>query len=569
MSVNAMIASARLTRRQLLAAGAAGGAGLALHGLRPSVLGALAAPPACGTLSDIQHVVILIQENRSFDTYFGVYRGVRGFADPTAPIHSSGPLAGRPVFYQRADGAPFHDPPNTLTPFHIDSTSNGECTNDITHDWGPQHQSWNGGAMDMFLAAHYAADPGSGPTTMGYSTRADLDFYYALADAFTICDNYHCSVIGPTDPNRLMSMTATIDPDGRNGGPWLQTETNRLPYLGTLTWPTYPEALQAAGISWKIYGSADGHYGDNVLAYFKNYMPGSPASAQLAANAFAPSFPGTFESDCASGTLPQVSWVLAPLVDTEHPPAPTVWGEWATAQVLNALTGSPLWGSTVLFMTYDENGGYFDHVPPPTAPPGTPGEWITLDPLPAAAPRDAMGVAGPVGLGFRVPMLVCSPFSRGGLVCSDTFDHTSVLRFLETRFGVEVPNLSAWRRATVGDMTSALNLAAVDSSVPALPAPSLTDTRVLTSDCPTDASGDEVDSGLPTVQTYPIPQPNPPLPSQEPGAPLRPSGTACNPPAGTPTGAPLLLTGAAAAAVAAGAFLRRRGRGHAGEGAEE
>ena len=107
-----------------------------------------------------------------------------------------------------------------------------------------------------------------------------------------------------------------------------------------------------------------------------------------------------------------------------------------------------------MFVAYDENGGFFDHVPPPTAPPGTGGEWLTASPLPS----EASGVAGPIGLGFRVPCLVVSPFSRGGLVCSDVFDHTSLLRFLETRFGVAVPNLSAWRRETVGDLTSTLNL---------------------------------------------------------------------------------------------------------------
>src|SRR5262249_36199922 len=150
----------------------------------------------------------------------------------------------------------------------------------------------------------------------------------------------------------------------------------------------------------------------------------------------------TFEADCAAGTLPQVSWVLAPLVQSEHPPAPVTYGEVAAARVLNALTLNPsVWSRTALFITYDENGGFFDHLPPPVAPKGTPGEWLKVNPLPG----DAAGVAGPIGLGFRVPLLLVSPYSRGGFVCSDTFDHTSLLRFLETRFGVEVPNLSVWR----------------------------------------------------------------------------------------------------------------------------
>jgi phospholipase C len=234
-----------------------------------------------------------------------------------------------------------------------------------------------------------------------------------------------------------------------------------------------PEQLQAKGVSWKVYASPDGNFGDNVLPYFKQYQ----ANATLAANALLPSFPGTFQTDCLLGTLPQVSWVLAPLLLTEHPPAPVEWGQYATATVLQALTSKPsLWAKTALFITFDENGGFFDHVPPPTAPAGTAGEYLTVSPLPS----DAGGVSGPIGLGFRVPMLVASPFARGGFVCSDTFDHTSTLRFLETRFRAEVPNLSAWRRSVTGDLTTAFNFAAVDRSVPSLPQPSPIDSRVLT-----------------------------------------------------------------------------------------
>jgi phospholipase C len=554
-----------LTRRELLAAGAAGGAGLALGGLGPSALRALAAPPVCGKLSDIEHVVILIQENRSFDHYFGSYRGVRGFSDPSVPQSH-----GYPVWYQSDNGLmpPFGPPSGYLAPFHIDSfntAGTGECTNDITHDWVPQHAAWNSGAMDQFLKAHLddTANAANAPMTMGYYSRADIAYYYALADAFTLCDAYHCSVIGPTDPNRLMSMSATIDPAGANGGPWLQTLLNRTPELFKLTWPTYPEQLQANSVSWKVYSDPSGHYGDNVLAYFKNYA--STVNPTLFANAFSSTFlshgaPGTFEADCASGILPQVAWVLAPLIDSEHPPAPTVWGEAATAQVLNALTGNPaLWAKTVLFVTHDENGGFFDHVPPPTAPPNTPGEYITTA-LNLPSPRDAGGVAGPIGLGFRVPLLVCSPFSRGGFVCHDTFDHTSLLLFLERRFGVEVPNITAWRRQTVGDLTAALNMAAVDASVPLIAQPSFSDARVLgtNSDCPVNAPSDLIDAGLPTVTHYANPQPNPPLPAQETGTAQSPSGLSCGPANAVPSGPPSLLLASAAAVLAGAAALAGR-----------
>lgn len=494
-----------LSRRQLLQAGVASGAALAA-GLPRHLVEALAAAPAqCGSLSDIEHVVILVQENRSFDSYFGAYRAVAGFSDPNVLLQPDG----LPVFQQ--PGYNGH-----LFPFRLDTVgSTGECTNDITHDWGPQHRSWNSGAMDSFVRTHVADDPTNGPLTMGYMTRQDLPFYYALADAFTICDHYHCSVIGPTDPNRLYVMTGTLDPNGSGGGPHLTTLLATRPEkFFQYTWTTMPEVLQTAGVSWKVYGNPDGNYGDNVLAYFKAYT-----DPRLAASAFAPTFPGTFEADCAAGTLPSVSWVLAPLVQTEHPPAPVTYGEWATAQVLNALTLNPaVWEKTLLFVTYDENGGFFDHVPPPVAPAGTPGEYLTVSPLPAAAD----GIAGPFGLGFRVPMLVCSPFTRGGLVCSDVFDHTSTLLFLERRFGVTAPNVSAWRRATVGDLTGAINFVkAPDTSVPSLPQPSLADKRVLT-ECIPAAILSEADESSPLVPTYPVP-PNS-MPSQEAGTADSPSG---------------------------------------------
>jgi phospholipase C len=162
--------------------------------------------------------------------------------------------------------------------------------------------------------------------------------------------------------------------------------------------------------------------------------------------------------------------VLAPFVNSEHPPAPSLFGEDDMSTILNALTANPAqWAETVLFATYDENGGFFDHVTPVTAPPGTPGEYITAPPVPDPNAVGNPPILGPIGLGFRVPLLVISPFSRGGLVSSHRFDHTSVLRFLETRFGAEVPNLSAWRRSVVGDLTSAFNFAAPDRTIPNLP----------------------------------------------------------------------------------------------------
>ncbi|MFL5824072.1 MAG: alkaline phosphatase family protein [Solirubrobacteraceae bacterium] len=520
-----------LTRRQLLHTGAMGGATLGTWSLLTSRLveKALAnAGNGCGSLHDIQHIVILIQENRSFDHYFGAYRGVAGFQDPHAlPLRDG---SGLNVFAQPGYPGGFRG--NHLYPFHLySSTKQGECTNDVDHGWTTQHLGWNHGRMDRILAEHMDPDvngPKNGPLTMGYYTRQDLEFYYALADAFTLCDHYHCSVIGPTDPNRLYSLTATLDPDGKHGGPLVETlVSDRLQTYGKYTWKTMPEVLQEAGVSWKVYEAPENlsPVSDYVLPYFKQYQ----TNAQLAANAFGHTFPGDFQTDCAAGTLPQVSWVVAPVLDSEHPPTPPIWGEWATAQTLNSLLQNQgVWESSALLVTYDENGGFFDHVPPPTAPVGTPGEYITV---PLKNVSGAGQIAGPIGLGFRVPMLVVSPFSRGGFVASQIFDHTSTLKLLAARFaaeGVHVPNISAWRNRTVGNMTSAFNFARVNSSVPdavrsKAKQPSLVDKRVLGGDCTTSGPASEYSETGPGVQYYPV-KVNRAAPPQEPGRPRRPSG---------------------------------------------
>src|SRR6202140_5405076 len=260
------------TRRELLKFGATTAvaqlASLGLHGCGGGSISIPTGPPnpqACSKLSDIEHVVILIQENRSFDHYFGSYRGVRGFSDQS-------------MAFQQPDPAnTTNSPVGTLLPFHLDtSATNAACTHDISHDWVPQHQSWDNGAMDGFVTSRLPIDPNDAVLSMGYYTRADIPYYYGLADAFTLCDNYFCSVIGPTDPNRLYTMAASLDPDGKNGGPVLQTiVTNRSAFYGRLTYTTMPEQLQAKGISWKVYSSPDvsllgGTLSDNVLAYFKN-----------------------------------------------------------------------------------------------------------------------------------------------------------------------------------------------------------------------------------------------------------------------------------------------------------
>jgi phospholipase C len=503
-----------LSRREwlklLAAASSAQIASLALEGCGGSGSGGgVVVPPtpaACSKLTDIEHIVILIQENRSFDHYFGSYRGVRGFSDPS-------------MAFQQADPSNTTNAPiGTLLPFHLDTTTtNAACTHDISHEWVPQHQSWNNGAMDGFVTSHLALDANDAALSMGYYNRADLPYYYALADAFTLCDNYFCSVIGPTDPNRLYTMAASLDPDGLNGGPVLQTiVTNRGAFYGKLTYTTMPEQLQTRGISWKVYSSPDetilgGILSDNVLAYFKNFQ--DPASV-LHQKAFGPQFPVDFLADVASGNLPQVSWLIGSVATSDHPPSPSLFGENILSLVLSALTANPaLWAKTAFFVTFDENGGFFDHVPPPTAPAGTPGEFVTAVAKPDPTVVGTPPVSGPIGLGFRVPMLILSPFSRGGFVATDPFDHTSVLRLIETLFGAEVPNLSAWRRAAVGDLTSAFNFKAPNQSIPNLPSTVDAIPQII-QECAANLAGT-------TPYTVPSPQV---AATQETGSALKPSG---------------------------------------------
>jgi phospholipase C len=481
-----------MDRRQFLgaaaAAGATGAAGALLSACSPAVqrtiTKATVVTPAGSDLGAIEHVVMLMQENRSFDHYFGTYRGVRGFDDHPA---------GEPgVFAQSWPQNTKVPPVGRLLPFHLDTAStDSECTFDLSHAWPAQHACWNQGKMDAFVTTHTSADyegPQNGVLTMGYYERGDLPFYYALADAFTLCDGYHCSVLGPTDPNRVFWMTGTNDPDGNAGGPIITT--NELEAVKwTASWPTMPEALDEHGISWRVYNPPGSLYApdsdvsmlvsNNRLLYFRQYQD---PSTRLHQSAFSSTFPGDFARDVARGTLPAVSWLVAPIVPqdmSEHPPAPPARGEYYTHRVLEALASNPeVWSKTVLFLSYDENDGFFDHVAPPTPPIGTPGEYLTVDPL----PDTAGGIAGPIGLGMRVPMLVISPFSRGGHVFSAVSDHTSQLRFLEARFGVPVPNLSGWRRKTTSDLTGSLRLDAAVSGLPSLPATTL-DAIVVEKEC--------------------------------------------------------------------------------------
>jgi len=430
-----------LTRRKFLLASAAGTAAVTAaagcsdddpaNGANSST--STVDKAAARSLRDIEHVVILIQENRSFDHYFGTRPGVTGFGDTAALTRADG----RSVFYQDSEA----HPDGYVLPFPLRPTETSDgCSIDPPHTWIPQHIYYDQGKMGGFARL--------GAINLGYYTRDDLEYYWSLADAFTLCDHYFCSVIGSTTPNRLYAWTASIDPDGQGGGPVYENLT------GPFHWETYPERLQRAGVSWRVYHEAD-DFDDNSLKFFAAYQ-GLAETDPLHDAAMRNRDAGAFAADVAAGDLPQVTWIVAPAALSEHPglgsPFP---GIDYSARHLAALMANPdVWAKTVFVLTYDENGGWFDHVAPPVAPPGTPGEYVN---------------GYPIGMGFRVPTIVASPYSRGGRVVDTVFDHTSVLRLLETRFGVEIPNISAWRRETAGDLADLLDFSKPDLSVPKLP----------------------------------------------------------------------------------------------------
>jgi phospholipase C len=449
--------------------------------------------PAGSDLGAVEHIVFLMLENRSYDHYFGAHPRGRGFDDH--PKHSLG------VFAQDYPGGSHVVPKHKLLPFHLPSNHGLESTEDLTHDWGPMHECWNNGKMDSWVKVHTRPEweGPKGTMTMGYYSRAQLPFHWALADHFTLGDAYHASILGPTHPNRLMATSGTIDPSGRHGGPVVATNSS-ADTIWSCTWTTVQELLEDKGVSWKVYTPSNvgvsGRFSsltkyltwgpdfydpikttslaltDDVLRYFTAFRkPGTP----LFEKAFKQTFPNDFAADVKSGKFPKVSWIIPPLGFDEHPSASPTNGQWFVSMVLRELTSNPkVWSKTALFIMYDENDGWFDHVPPPTAPKGTAGEYLTTSKFPTGETHpDTLDINGPLGLGVRVPLLVVSPFSRGGHIATEVFDHTSQLQLIAKRFGVEVPNVSAWRRKTVGDLTSTLFRSKHDASVPKLPKTSI------------------------------------------------------------------------------------------------
>ncbi len=417
------------SRRWFLQQAALRGAGLAAAATLPGWLGCQAQKTARkGDLSQIAHVVIFMQENRSFDHYFGTLSGVRGFADR----HPLSLAAGGSVFAQPSKGS-------RVWPYRFDSAmTSGQCVPDVNHDWFTGLEARDDGRMDGWIVA-------KGLNALGYYRRQDIPFHHALADAFTLCDHAFCSVNTATDPNRLYLWTGTCDAAGKFEGPAINNDTKPR-----YTWMTYPERLEAAGISWRVYQEED-NFDDNALAWFARFQD-APVGSPLYENGMKRRPRQAFLDDVAQDKLPTVSWLIAPKDLSEHANAAPNKGADLTRTFLDAFAKHPaVWEKTVFIYTMDENGGFFDHVVPPTAPAGTQGEYA-LD--------------MPVGLGARIPTIVISPFSTGGAVCSEVFDHTSILRLLETFTGVQEPNISAWRRSVCGNLLSTLSLSASPAGFP-------------------------------------------------------------------------------------------------------
>jgi phospholipase C len=416
-----------------------------------------------GTIADVRHVVILIQENRSFDHYFGTLRGVRGFGDKQILTYQDGTS-----IFQQPDQA--RSDLGYLLPYRLTDQIDG----DLDHSWAGDHQARNGGLWNDWVAAKTEQ-------TMGYFTRDEIPFHYAVADAFTICDGYHQAIMAPTSPNRMYLWTGTSSGWTSNPGDYT---VDFGAAAGTAEVTTYPEQLQQAGVSWQVYtndqvgdsagypGYFLGDYGDNPLWFYQQFNTtnsrngGTGALAARGAvtpwrtGAGAPSMSKThaayvlssFIKDVKSGKLPQVSWIVAPAGYSEHPSYTPDYGAHYVNTVLQALFANPaLWQTTALFITYDEHDGFFDHQLPPAPEASVTGEHIG-------------GL--PAGPGTRVPMLICSPWTRGGYVDSNVYDHTSVLQFLAAWTGVKPANVTPWRASVTGDLTAAFDFAHPDFSIP-------------------------------------------------------------------------------------------------------
>ncbi len=365
----------------------------------------------------IETIVVVMQENRSFDSYFGHLGKYAGRSDiESAPDTTTLP--------DKAGGAP--------APANAYQHAPHACFLDTNHEWSGSHTEWNGGKNDGFVEANQGwgesslknpkPDLFAGNRALGWYDERDLPFYYELAKTFGIGDHYHASVLGPTWPNRMYLYAATS----------FGKTANVFPELASYPFPqndaTIFDELEKRHVDWTIYhGNAPGAavvVGTSILNRW-----GRDPLKTLA----------EFMADAAAGTLPPVVFVdpnlgaEGPAQNDEHPPADVQVGQKLVSDLVHALFKSPQWRKSALFLTYDENGGVYDHVAPPSAcpPDATPPKLESGDTTPGAFDR----------LGFRVPLVVVSPYAKKSYVGHGQYDHASITRFIETKF--KLPALSA------------------------------------------------------------------------------------------------------------------------------
>jgi len=486
-----------MSRRNFLRTMAqAGSASAVLATFPPAIQRALALPANQRTrsLQDVEHIVVLTQENRSFDHYFGTLEGVRGFGDPfPIPVMDRQNLFNRKtVFVQKtAGGAPVPGRPDwpqsrAIAPFRLNTVQDFPVMRvaGTPHSWLDAQLAWDHGRMNDWCSVKQNH-------SMGHYAEPDVPFQFALARAFTICDHYHCATQTGTNTNRLFLWTGNNDPLAVAGGPSTDNSHDDFnPNPATdYRWTTYPERLQAAGISWQVYQNMSDNFTDNPLAGFRPFRDAwyqRPGYSQaLRERGVSTRDLDLLKADVLANRLPQVSWIVATAEGSEHPgPSSPASGADYISRVLDALTSNPdSWSKTVLIINFDENDGFFDHMPPPAVPSCT-----SFNANPALAQfagastvdttgeyhhvlngADARTLHRPYGLGPRVPMYVISPWTKGGWVNSQVFDHTSVIRFIEARFGVREPLISPWRRAVSGNLLSCFDFANPQNDRVALP----------------------------------------------------------------------------------------------------
>ncbi|KAJ5901667.1 hypothetical protein N7495_002195 [Penicillium taxi] len=432
------------------------------------LLGLGIAPANAGSLKDIHHVVIFMQENRAWDTYFGTMAGVRGFNDPNVQVNDDN----LPVWHQKVDPS-MSNKTTSLLPWYLgyqggNSTDAIQCMAAGDNGYQDNQAALNGG-----LNNHWARN--NTPWSWGYLKRSDVPIHFAIAEGWTSGDMYQESQITATNPNRVTLVSGSVNVPGgpqnaSQGGVYI--DNNEVPGCDSngincypLKWKTIYEFYEEAGISWQLYQDTN-NFDDNPLAWFQQFQKAN-SSSPLAKKGMSYTGLDAFYEAAANGTLPEVSFIVGPAELSEHPPYQPKDGAWLQKKVVDAVTSSPKYASTLLMISYDETGGFGDHVTPFHSPKDTPGEWM----------EDPLGYFGDVfvGPGFRVPFYMISPWTRGNRVFTERADHNSQILFVEqwlTARGyknVQTDQMVTWRREHMSNLVNALDFDNPNYSIPEIP----------------------------------------------------------------------------------------------------